>query len=64
MELTLIFKVAGLCLGMWAVQELLKGADMKDAASYVGIIGTLILLMFMVTEIANFFESVQTFFTF
>ncbi len=64
MELMLILKVAGLGLGIWAIQELLKQADMKNASSYVGIIGTLVLLMVMITEIVNFFEKVQTFFTF
>ncbi len=64
MELVLIVKVAGLGLGIWAIQELLKQADMKNAAAYVGIVGTLVLLMFMITEIVNFFETVQSFFTF
>ncbi len=64
MDLVLILKVAGIGLGVWAIQEILQQADMKSAASYVGIIGTLVLLMFMITEIVNFFETVQTFFTF
>ncbi|OOB78810.1 MAG: hypothetical protein ATN33_06645 [Epulopiscium sp. Nele67-Bin001] len=64
MDLVLILKVAGIGLGIWAIQEILQQADMKSASSYVGIIGTLVLLMFMITEIVNFFETVQTFFTF
>ncbi|OOO00173.1 MAG: hypothetical protein ATN35_08640 [Epulopiscium sp. Nele67-Bin004] len=64
MDLMIILRVAGLGLGIWAIQELLGQADMKNASSYVGIIGTLVLLMFMLNEILEFFETVQTFFTF
>ncbi len=64
MDLMIILRVAGLGLGIWAIQELLGQADMKNASSYVGIIGTLVLLMFMLNEILDFFETVQTFFTF
>ncbi len=64
MELVTILRIAGLGLGIWAIEELLKKAGMGNAASYVSITGTLVLLMFMITQILEFFETIQTFFTF
>ncbi|ONI45205.1 hypothetical protein AN640_04905 [Candidatus Epulonipiscium fishelsonii] len=64
MDLSLIMRIAGLGLGLWAIEELLSKAGMGDAAKYVKIIGTLVILTFIINEILEFFETVQTFFTF
>ncbi|OON94427.1 MAG: hypothetical protein ATN31_03410 [Candidatus Epulonipiscioides saccharophilum] len=64
MDITLILRIAGLGVGLWAVQEILKNSGMGKAADYVGIAGTLVVVMIMVKEIMSFFTTVQTFFTF
>ncbi|ONI44828.1 hypothetical protein AN642_02080 [Epulopiscium sp. SCG-B10WGA-EpuloA2] len=64
MDITLILKIAGLGLGLWAVQQILDQAGMKDASKYVGIAGTLVVIMVVVNEIMDFFTTIQTFFTF
>ncbi|MGL6174362.1 MAG: SpoIIIAC/SpoIIIAD family protein [Cellulosilyticaceae bacterium] len=63
-DVVMIMKIAGLGLILWAIEEVLEQAGLKTPKKYVGIIGTLVILMVVIGEILKFFETVQTMFTF
>jgi stage III sporulation protein AC len=64
MDLSLIFKVAGIGLIMAFINVVLEKSDRKDFCMMVNIAGAIVVFLMLADEIAEFFNTLQTVFGF
>lgn len=64
MELDLIFKIAGVGIIVAVLNMLLKKSERDEYAMAVSIAGLIIVLMMIVNEIAELFDTIKTVFGF
>ncbi|MDR0991310.1 MAG: stage III sporulation protein AC [Ruminococcus sp.] len=64
MDLSLIFKVAGIGLIMAFINVVLEKSDRKDFCMMVNIAGAVVVFLMLADEIAEFFNTLQTVFGF
>ena len=59
MDITLIFKMAGVGLIVTAICQTLVRAGRDEQATFVSIAGIIVALMLLVTELSEFFSLVR-----
>lgn len=59
MELSIIFKIAGIGLITAILNIILKKSDKDDIATYVTIAGLVIVLIMVVDMLSNLFETLK-----
>ena len=64
MELDLIFKIAGIGLIVSVLNMVLKKADREEYCMIVTIAGLIVVLMMIINQIAELFDTVKTVFGF
>jgi stage III sporulation protein AC len=64
MDLSLIFKIAGIGLIMAFINVVLEKSERKDFCMMVNIAGAVIVFLMLADEIAEFFGTLQTVFGF
>jgi stage III sporulation protein AC len=64
MDLSLIFKIAGIVLIMAFINVVLEKSDRKDFCMMVNIAGAVIVFLMLADEISEFFTTLQTVFGF
>jgi stage III sporulation protein AC len=64
MDLSLIFKIAGIGLIMAFINVVLEKSDRKDFCMMVNIAGAVIVFLMLADEISEFFNTLQTVFGF
>lgn len=62
MDIDLLFKIAGIGILVAIVNQVLTKAGREDQAMMTTIAGLLIVLMIVVKEFSNLFDSVRTIF--
>jgi stage III sporulation protein AC len=62
MDLSLIFKIAGIGLIMAFINVVLEKSERKDFCMMVNIAGAVIVFLMLADEIAEFFNTIQTVF--
>lgn len=62
MDIDLLFKIAGIGILVAVLNQVLTKAGREDQAMMTTIIGLVIVLMMVVKEISNLFNSVRTIF--
>ncbi len=64
MDIDVIFKIAGVGIIVSVLNMILKKADREEYSIAVTIMGLITVLMLLIDEIANLFETVKTVFGF
>ncbi len=64
MELDLIFKIAGIGIIVSVLNMVLKKADREEYCMIVTIAGLIVVLMMIINQIAELFDTVKTVFGF
>ena len=64
MDVTLIFQIAGLGIIVAVLSQLLKRAERDEQALMITIAGLVIVLVMLVNEISELFDTVRTAFGF
>jgi len=62
MDISLLFKIAGVGILVAVSYQLLHKFDRDDQAVYVSIAGIIIVLLILIAEIAKLYETIQTVF--
>jgi stage III sporulation protein AC len=62
MDLSLIFKIAGIGLIMAFINVVLEKSERKDFCMMVNIAGAVVVFLMLADEIAEFFSTIQTVF--
>lgn len=62
MDISLLFKIAGIGLLVAVFYQILKKFDRDDQAVFVSIAGIVIVIFMLITEIGKLFETIQTMF--
>jgi len=62
MDISLLLKIAGVGVLVAVFYQLLNKFGREDQATYVSIAGIVIVLLLLINEIANLYETVQTVF--
>jgi len=62
MDISLLLKIAGIGILVSVLHQVLKKLDREDQATYVSIAGIVIVLLMIITEIVNLYETVQSVF--
>ena len=62
MDISLLFKLAGLGIGITGIGQILKKSDRDDVATVVSILGLVIALTFVVSSIGELFAKIQQIF--
>jgi len=60
MDLSLLLKIAGIGLLVAVFHQLLDKFDKKEYGVYVSVAGIVAVLLMLVAEIVNLYETVQT----
>lgn len=64
MDVDLIFKIAGMGIIVAVLSQLLKRAERDEQALMITIAGLVVVMLMLVNEIANLFDTVKTVFGF
>ncbi len=64
MEVTLVFQIAGLGIIVAVLSQLLKRAERDEQALMITIAGLVIVMVMLVNEISELFDTVRTAFGF
>lgn len=64
MELDLIFKIAGIGIIVSVLNMVLKKADREEYCMIVTIAGLIVVLMMIINQVAELFDTVKTVFGF
>ncbi len=64
MDVTLIFQIAGLGIIVAVLSQLLKRAERDEQALMITIAGLVIVMVMLVNEISDLFDTVRTAFGF
>ncbi len=64
MNVDLIFKIAGMGIIVAVLSQLLKRAERDDQALMITIAGLVVVLLMLVNEISELFDTVKTVFGF
>lgn len=64
MDVTLVFQIAGLGIIVAVLSQLLKRAERDEQALMITIAGLVIVMLMLVNEISELFETVRTVFGF
>lgn len=64
MELDLIFKIAGIGIIVSVLNMVLKKADREEYCMIITIAGLIVVLMMIINQIAELFDTVKTVFGF
>ena len=62
MEIALILKVAGVCILISVLNMILDKVDRKDWVTLTTLVGIVIVLGLVITEISDLFNTVRTMF--
>jgi stage III sporulation protein AC len=62
MDISLLLKIAGIGVLVAVFYQLLHKLDRDDQATYVSIAGIVIVLLMLITEIGNLYETIQSVF--
>ena len=62
MDISLLFKLAGLGIVITVICQILKKSDRDDVATVVSILGLVIALTFVVSSIGELFAKIQQIF--
>jgi len=62
MDIDLLFKIAGIGILVAVLNQVLNKAGREDQAMMITLTGLIIVLMLVVTQISNLFETVRTVF--
>lgn len=62
MDIDLLFKIAGIGILVAVLNQVLTKAGREDQAMMTTLTGLIIVLMMVITEISNLFETVRTVF--
>ena len=62
MDIDLLFKIAGIGILVAVLNQVLTKAGREDQAMMTTLTGIIIVLMIVITEISNLFETVRTVF--
>lgn len=64
MDVDLIFKIAGMGIIVAVLSQLLKRAERDEQALMITIAGLVVVMLMLVNEIANLFDTVKSVFGF
>ena len=64
MDISILFKMAGLGIIITVICQILKKSDRDDIATLVSIVGLVIVMLMVVGMIGNLFEEIQRVFDF
>lgn len=64
MDVTLVFQIAGLGIIVAVLSQLLKRAERDEQALMITIAGLVIVMLMLVNEISELFDTVRTVFGF
>lgn len=64
MDVTLVFQIAGIGIIVAVLSQLLKRAERDEQALMITIAGLVIVMLMLVNEISELFETVRTVFGF
>ncbi len=62
MEVELIFQIAAIGITVAVIYHLLVRAGREDQAMLISIMGFIVVMMMVITQIKNLFETVKTLF--
>lgn len=62
MEIELIFKIGAIGILVTVVSQILKRAGREDIAAFATLAGLVVVLMMVVSMVADFFDSMRTMF--
>ena len=62
MDIDIIFKIAGIGIIVTVINIVLKKSDRDDIATLVTLVGVIIVLLFVIDMVSDFFETVKTMF--
>jgi len=62
MDISLLFKIAGIGVLVAVSYQLLHKLDRDDQATYVSIAGIVIVLLMLIAEMANLYETIKSVF--
>ena len=62
MDISLLLKIAGVGVLVAVSHQLLKTLKREDETIYVSIAGFIIVIILLITEIGNLYETIQTVF--
>ena len=60
MDISILFKIAGIGVLVAVFHQLLEKFDKKDYGIYVSIAGIVIVILMLINEIVNLYETIQT----
>ena len=64
MDISILFKMAGLGIIITVICQILKKSDRDDIATLVSIVGLVIVMLMVVGMVGNLFEEIQRVFDF
>jgi stage III sporulation protein AC len=62
MDISLLFKIAGVGILVAVSHQVLNKLDRGDQATYVSIAGIVIVLLMLIAEMANLYETIKSVF--
>ncbi len=62
MDVQMIFKIAAIGIVVAVLNQLLKNAQREEMATMVSLTGVIVVLMMVITMVADLFEAVKTIF--
>lgn len=62
MEIDLIFQIAAVGITVAVIYHLLVRAGREDQAMLISIMGLIVVMMMVVTQVKNLFETIKTLF--
>lgn len=62
MEIDLIFRIAAIGIIVAVLDQVLKKAERPEIATMTTLAGVIVVLLMMITEISNLFETVKSVF--
>ncbi len=62
MDISIIFKIAGIGLIVAVITQILKKSDRDDMATIVSIVGLIIVLTFVINMIGDLFNTIKNIF--
>ena len=62
MDIGFLFKIAGVGLIVTVFYQILKGLGREEQATYVSVAGIIVVIVLLLAEIIDLYESIQTMF--
>ena len=62
MDISFLFKIVGVGLIVTIFYQILKGLGREEQATYVSVAGIIVVIVLLIAEIIDLYETIQTMF--